>query len=196
MELLSDYFFSNKELKQYTKTEKVTLELGIDIITTHGVGGKFVEKLIHHQFDVKDVPTIHGWDGLKNSRPVEIKTETINNTKKLNCCGSFSDHREDTIRKSDLFRSEKPLLYSVGVDDVTGKCLYVMKTDFAKIKEDSLIFERLNAKAPRIGLNHWVEQKSAYEIPYMNMPLIDARGDHISSTLMRCFVQVLYKNDA
>lgn len=182
--LLSDYFFSTKELREYTKNEKVTLELGIDIITMHGVGGKFVERLIHHRFGVKDVPTIHGWDGVKNSRPVEIKTETINKTTKLNCCGSFGDHRENSIRKSDLFRSEKPLLYSVGVDDVSGKCLYVMCTDIEKIKKNSVLFERLNIKAPRITLTHWHDQKGAFKIVYKNSELIDARRKHFSKLLL------------
>ena len=46
MPLIADYFFSPKRLEDYKKTEQVALELAIDILTTHGVGGKFAESLI------------------------------------------------------------------------------------------------------------------------------------------------------
>ena len=188
MPLIADYFFSPKRLEDYKKTEQVTLELAIDILTTHGVGGKFAESLIRYRFDMEDVASIHGWDGYKNSRPVEMKTETINNTKLLNCEGSFGEHRDETIRKSDLFRSERPLLYSIGVDNVTGKCLYVMETDTKKIDKNALLFERLNAKSPRISFAHWKDCSKSYTIVYKNANLILAKKSEFSKYLFACLL--------
>ena len=188
MHLVSDYVFSDKLLTEYTKQEQQTLSLAVDILTTHGVGGKFVESLIRYRYDMRDAASIHGWDGYKNSRPVEMKTETINNTKRLNCEGSFGEHRDETIRKSDLFRSERPLLYSIGVDNITGKCLYVMETDTKKIKKDALLFERLNAKSPRISFAHWKDQTKSYKILYKNANLIVAKKTEFSSYLYACLL--------
>lgn len=188
MPIVADYFFSPKRLEDYNRHEQPIIELAIDILTTHGVGGKFVESLIRYRYDMRDAASIHGWDGYKNSRPVEMKTETINNTKKLNCEGSFGEHRDETIRKSDLFKSERPLLYSIGVDNVTGKCLYVMETDTKKCKDDTLLFERLNAKSPRISFAHWKDQTKSYKILYKNANLIVAKKEEFSSYLYACLL--------
>jgi hypothetical protein len=184
MPLIADYFFSSKRVEDYNKHEQITLELAIDILTTHGVGGKFTESLIRHRFNMKDVDSIHGWDAKKNSRPVEIKTETINVSKRLSCEGSFGDHREGSVRKSDLFKSERPLLYSVGIDDVSGKCLYVMETDTKKCSLSCLLFERLNARAPRISFAHWKDQHNSYKIVYKNAKLILDKSDRIKKNLL------------
>lgn len=181
MDLVSDYFFTNNV--KYSKSDIKTVHLAIDVITTHGVGGKFVEGLIRHRFRMKDTNNIHGWDGFKGSRPVEIKTETINYTKALSCEGSFGDHRRSTIRKKDLFLQEKPFLYSVGVDNICGKCIYVMETDISKLNKNCLLFERLDARAPRISLAHWVHQR-AHKIVYKNEELIESRKDNISNLLL------------
>jgi len=181
-DLVCDYFYGEKPLTEYNIQEQQTLSLAMDIIRTHGVGGKFVESLIRHRFGLKDAESIHGWDGYKSSRPVEIKTETINKTKLLNCEGSFGDHRKESIRKKDLFLKERPFLYSVGVDDITGKCLYVMCTDTRKIPEDSIFFERLDAKAPRIRFGHWSKTKS-YKIVFVSN-LARIRSAEIDKKLM------------
>lgn len=181
--LVSDYVFSDKPLEEYTEQEQQTLELAREILTTHGVGGKFAESLLRHRYDLRDADGIHGWDGFNGARPIEIKTETINNTKRLNCEGSFGDHREETIRKSDLFLEHRPFLYSIGLDNVTGKCLYVMQTDTKKIDSSALLFERLNAKAPRISFAHWKEFKKSYKIVYVSN-LVRLRSSEFNKDLL------------
>lgn len=181
--LVSDYVFSSKGIKEYTPQERQTLELAIEILTTHGVGGKFAESLLRHRYNLKDADAIHGWDGFKGSRPIEIKTETINPSKKLNCEGSFGEHREDTIRKNVLFFTHRPLLYSVGLDNITGKCLYVMETDTKKLDDSALLFERLNAKSPRISFTHWKAYHNSYKILY-HSELIKERCDKFSKSLL------------
>lgn len=181
--LVSDYVFSSKPLTEYTEQEQQTLSLAIEILTTHGVGGKFAESLLRHRYNLRDADGIHGWDGFKGSRPIEIKTETINNTKRLNCEGSFGDHREDTIRKSDLFLEHRPYLYSIGLDNVTGKCLYVMETDTRKIDSSAVLFERLDARAPRISFAHWKDCKNAYKIVYVSN-LINIRATEFNKDLL------------
>ena len=183
MAIVSDYFFSSKELEEYGKDYQ-TIELAIDILTTHGVGGKFVESLVRYYFGIEDAYSIHGWDGYKNSQPVEMKTETINNSKRLNCEGSFAEHRSGTLRKSDLFKAERPLIYSIGVDNVTGKCLYVMETNTKLCQDSCLLFERLDAKSPRISFGHWQDQKDSYKILYQNYGLVNLKKSEFSDNLL------------
>jgi hypothetical protein len=172
LDLVSDYFFSNKKISEYSKQQQQTLDLAVDVLTTHPTGGKFVERLIRHRYSLRDDGTIHGWDGWDGETPVEIKTETINSSKKLNCEGSFGAHADNSERKKDIFLKHRPHLYSVGVHDVSGKCLYVMKTDTAKLKKTSLLFERLDAKSPRINFSHWKNDKDSYEVLFSNKPLV------------------------
>lgn len=184
-ELVCDYFFSNKEIKSYRKSERMTLELAKDLLTTHGVGGKFTEILIRYKFNLKEEPNIHGWDGYKRNRPVEIKTETINGSKKLNCEASFADHRTKTQRKKELFLNNSPLLYSVGVNS-DGKCLYVMETDIAKVNKDSILFQRLDAKSPRINFSHWKDDTKSYKILHMNKEHILLNSVKFNKALYNC----------
>jgi hypothetical protein len=172
LDLVSDYFFSSKMPSDYTKEQQQTLDLAVDVLTTHPTGGKFVERLIRHRYSLRDDGTIHGWDGWDGETPVEIKTETINSSKKLNCEGSFSSHTDNSERKRDIFLKHRPHLYSVGVHDVLGKCMYVMKTDTAKLKKTALLFERLDANSPRINFSQWKDSKDSYEILYKNAELV------------------------
>ena len=192
--LVADYVFSSKLLKEYDIQEQQTLSLAIEILTTHGVGGKFAESLLRHRYRLKDAKDIHGWDGYKGHRPIEIKTETINKSKKLNCEGSFSDHRDSTYRKSDMFLEQRPYLYSVGLDNVTGKCLYVMETDTKKIDSSSLLFERLNAKSPRISFAHWRYSRDSYKIVYVS-ELIRQRSNEIRNDLWDVLNKNLIKSE-
>jgi hypothetical protein len=170
--LVSDYFFSSKKISEYSKQQQQTLDLAVNVLTTHGMGGKFVEGLIRHRFSLKDDGSIHGWDGWDGKIPVEIKTETINASKQLNCEASFSTNTKNKITKKDIFLRERPHLYSVGVHDVSGKCLYVMRTETSKLKKTSTFFERLAANSPRISFFHWKGDLDAYTILYKNQDLV------------------------
>lgn len=181
--IVADYFFSEKPFEEYTEPEQMVLEIARDIILTHGAGGKFVEALIRYKFKIDDVKTIHGWDGMKSKRPVEIKTETVNSTN-LNCMGSFTDNRDcNDLNKSEIFQKEKPLFFSVGVSDINGKCIYVMETDIGKLPSDCRLFEALSAKAPRVSLSHWVEYKNAYKVVYKNFPLVEEHKSDMTRNL-------------
>lgn len=180
--IIAEYFFSEKPIKEFPEEHRVLLELAKDIILTHGAGGKFVESLIRYKFKIADVKTIHGWDGMKAQRPVEIKTETVNGTN-LNCMGSFTDNRDCSMNKSELFKLEKPLFYSVGVSDKTGKCIYVMETDIGKLPKDAKLFEALSVKAPRVSLSHWIEYRDSWKVVYKNFPLAKQHESDISRKL-------------
>ena len=182
--IVAEYFFTDKPLEDFPKDQQLLLELAKDIILTHGAGGKFVESLIRYKFKIADVKTIHGWDGMKKQRPVEIKTETVNGTN-LNCMGSFTDNRDCSMNKSELFQKEKPLFYSVGVSDKTAKCIYVMETDIGKLPKDAKLFEALSVKAPRVSLSHWVEYENAWKVVYKNFPLAKEHESDMSRKLFR-----------
>ena len=181
--IVAKYFFSDTPMSDFPAEQQMVIEIAKDIITTHGVGGKFVESLIRYKFKIADVEGIHGWDGMKAQRPVEIKTETVNGTN-LNCMGSFSDNRECSMNKRDIFLSEKPLLYSVGVSDTTGKCIYVMETDTGKLPKTAKLFESLGVKAPRINLSNWVNHPDAWKVVYKNFPLAMQHESDITRGLM------------
>lgn len=183
-ELVEDYFFSSLVIEGYTKTQQMTLKLAKKIITMHGAGGKFVEDVIIGKYGLSNTDGIHGWDASKKSRPVEIKTETINKTKPLRCEGSYTETREKTKCKSELYAEEKPILYSVGICNKTGKCIYVMETDTAKIDKKLVFWKRLMAKSPRIRFSHWMDSKNSWKVIYKNEELIRARANDISDDLL------------
>lgn len=180
--IVAEYFFTDKPLEDFPSDQRMVLELAKDIILTHGAGGKFVESLIRYKFKIADVKTIHGWDGMKARRPVEIKTETVNGTN-LNCMGSFTDNRGCSMNKSELFKLEKPLFYSVGVSDKDAKCIYVMETDIGKLPTNAKLFEALSVKAPRVSLSHWVDYKDAWKVVYKNFPLAKRHESDMSRKL-------------
>jgi hypothetical protein len=180
--IVAEYFFSDKPIKDFPKEHQLLLDLAQDILTTHGTGGKFVESLIRYKFKIADVSGIHGWDGMKARRPVEIKTETVND-KNLNCMGSFPDNRDCSTNKRKVFEVEKPLLYSVGISDTTGKCIYVMETDTGKLPKSAKLFEALSVKAPRVNLSHWIEYENAWKVLYKNFPLAKRHESDLSRNL-------------
>jgi hypothetical protein len=181
--IVAEYFFSEKPMSSYSKSEQLLLELAKDIILMHGAGGKFVESLVRHQFNIQDVKTIHGWDGMRKKRPVEIKTETVN-SKQLNCMGSFPDNRGcNDLNKSEIFQKDKPLFFSVGVSNTTGKCIYVMETDIGKLPLECKLFEALSAKAPRVSLSQWIEYKNAYKVVYKNFSMVQEHKSDMSRKL-------------
>lgn len=185
LKLVCSYVFSNKSLEDYEPCEQMTLELAIDVLTTHGMSGKFMERLLQYKYKLLDDGKIHGWDGItSDNRPVEIKTETINPSKKIFCEASFPAHAPNTPRKKELYFSNKPFLVNSGVCRKTGKCIYVMFTDTGKIKPQSLFYKRLEAHAPRINFSHFMNDMDAYDIVYKNKQLIKDNADKIKDELL------------
>ena len=183
MKLICSYVFSNKSLQDFDECEQVTLELAIDVLTTHGSGGKFMEKLIRHKFKYSDDGLIHGWDGhTEDSRPVEIKTETINDSKKIFCEASFAPHTKKTLPKKNVYLKEKPIFVNAGLAK-NGKCLYVMVTDTALLNPLSMFFTRLDANSPRVNFKHFVKDRDAYEVKYKNLTLIESNSSYIGKEL-------------
>ena len=188
-ELVSEYFFSNKSICSFNKEQQMTLELARKILTTHGVGGKFVEELIQYKFDISEIGGIHGWDGkTKDNKFVEIKTETINK-RKLNAMGSFGTQTDYGIQKDKLFLKETPILINVGVCDKTGKCIYVLNTRTEQLPHWCNLFKKLSACSPRISLTDFYDYKDAYSIQYSNKEIISKNVDRISVKLLK----VLYR---
>lgn len=183
MKLVCSYVFSNKSLQEYEDCEQVTLELAIDVLVTHGAGGKFMEKLIRHKLKYSDDGLIHGWDGYTlDNRPVEIKTETINPSKKIFCEASFGAHTNKTLPKKTVYLKEKPLFVNTGLAK-NGKCLYIMVTDTALLNPLSMFFTRLDANSPRVNFSHIVKDREAYEVKYKNSRLIESNISSIRKEL-------------
>jgi hypothetical protein len=186
LKLVCDYVFSNKQLDEYQPCEQLTLELAIDVLTTHGSGGKFMEKLIHRKYKLVDDGKIHGWDGTTaENRPVEIKTETVNESKKIFCEASFAPHTDVTPRKRDLYLREKPLLISAGLCSKTAKCIYVMITDTAKISKTSKFYTRLDANSPRINFGHFMDEPKCFEVVYKNKSVVRDNINNIRKELIK-----------
>ena len=179
-----DYYFN--ELRE---KNPIAQEMARDMLTTHGAGGKFVEGLIAHRYLLEETPeSIHGWDGItRDGRPVEIKMETVS-TSKMNAQGSFGENREfekdeeEKVKqdKSEIFANEKPLLLSVGTCKETGKCIYVLGTDFAKVPKKAKVWERLTAKSPRINFSQWSEYPESYKLLYLNEALYRKNEEHFN----------------
>lgn len=184
--LVCDYVFSNKIINDYTEHEQMVINLAIDVLTTHGSGGKFMEKLIQLKYKIQDDGLIHGFDGTtKDNRKVEIKTETSGKSKKLCCESSFSPNTEKTPNKKILYLNEKPVLINSGICAETGKCIYVMFTDVGLLNPNSLMFERLEATSPRLTFKHWCGYPEAFSIKYKNIDLVDRWYFEIDETLIR-----------
>lgn len=172
VKLISSYVFSNRELESYYPHEQMTLELAIDVLTTHGAGGKFMELLIRNRLKYSNCPEIHGWDAYTgNNRPVEIKTETVNKTKKIFCESSFSPLTDKSISKKILYMHNRPLLVNTGLTK-SAKCIYIMVTDTSLIADNSMFFTRLDAKSPRINFGHILHDRDSFNVVYRNEKLI------------------------
>lgn len=174
LKIVSEYVFGKTPIERYSKNRDL-IEMAKYVLTTHGMGGKMMEGLIQHRFGIIDDGKIHGYDGTLNGRNVEIKTQKTGNTSssiKLNCKGDFSDHRITSELKSEKYIRDCPILISAGVDSENAKCIYVVKTDFAKIPKNSKIFEMLSSKAPRINFSHFKNVVDSYEVMYKNDELL------------------------
>jgi hypothetical protein len=172
--LVCDYVFSDKKVSEYSDCEQLTINLAIEVLTTHGMGGKFMETLIREKYRLGNDGKIHGWDGMtKQNRPVEIKTETVNASKKLFCEASFAPNTEKAPSKKNIFLKEKPILISSGLCNDTGKCIYVMFTDTDKLNRNSKMFDMLDRNSPRINFSHWCADTDAFEVKYKNTMLVD-----------------------
>ena len=179
--IICDWFFSNKPIEKFPKSEQRFLRLAQQLITTHGVGGKFAETLIQHQYGITPPDGIHGWDGHKNETPVEIKVETINKAK-LSAMASFADNRKSSVVKTgEIYLAKRPILINVGVS-LEGKCLYVLFTFTEHLPKDCVLFERLNDPAPRISWGHYCDYKSkASTVMYMDKSLCATYKDRFSN---------------
>lgn len=177
--LICDYIFSNKTINDFDVNHREIIRMGTDFLTTHGAGGKIMEKLLIKKFKFGNDEAIHGWDAWHADRPIEMKTETINPSKKIYCEASYPAHTKNSKLKKDVYLEEKPYLVSCGICEKTGKCLYVMITDTTKIKKTSKFFQRLSANAPRINFGHFKEDVGAYELLYRNDTLIQKNINHI-----------------
>jgi len=182
--LVCDYVFSNKSLSDYSACEQDTIKLAIDVLTTHNMGGKFMEKLIQLKYKLIDDGKIHGWDGTtKDNRPVEIKTETINPSKKLFCEASFSPNTKDKPTYKEIFLKELPVFITAGVCDVSGKCIYLMFTDTSKLTKNCKLFDMLGRNAPRVNFGHWINERNSIDIKYKNKDLIKKHHDSFRKEL-------------
>jgi hypothetical protein len=177
--LLCDYIFSNKTIEDFDISQQEIIRMGKDFLTMHGAGGKIMEKLLIKKFKFGKDDAIHGWDAWYEFRPIEMKTETINTSKKIYCEASYPSHTKNSKLKKDVYLEEKPYLVSCGICDKTGKCLYVMITDTTKIKKTSKFFQRLSANAPRINFGHIKDDVGSYEFLYKNETLIQKNIIHI-----------------
>ena len=169
---VSEYVFGKTPIERYSKNRDM-IDFAVHVLTTHGMNGKMMEGLIQHRYGIIDDGEIHGHDGTLDGRNVEIKTQRTGGNQALNCRGDFSDHRVDTELKSTKYLRDLPILFSVGVDSQSAKCIYVVTTDFAKIPKGSEIFERLSAKAPRINFKHFRDFPDSYEVVYKNDGLLE-----------------------
>lgn len=178
--LVCEYVFSNKEVKDFPEQDQLLIKMAKDILTTHGMGGKFMEKLLQYKFKLEDDEGIHGWDAwTEDKSPVEIKTETVNATKKIFCEASYPAHTKNKPLKSEVYKNHKPVLVSAGLCAKTGKCIYVMFTETGKIDSQSKFFKRLSAPAPRINFGHFKESVKAYKVVYKNRDVILDNIDEI-----------------
>ena len=140
-----------------------------EIAGTHGVSGKFMEKIIRERFgiDVWGEDKIHDHDGDWFGRPVEIKLETINNTGKLSMMSSYGKAKESEYLVSS------PIIINAAMDPTSGKLLWVAITDTAKLTSESALWDALSKDKPRTALSNYsdLDIKQAVKIPYVNSEL-------------------------
>ena len=175
---LTDYYFDRLSGDFATSTIKV--DMAREMLTTHGAGGKFAEVIMQAEYGIEDTGSIHDFDGYVNDRAVEMKMETVCSN---NLCakGSYPEHRDSTPRedyKDQQYLRDRPLLLNFGTCDETGKCIYAMCLDTAKLPEDSMFFERLGAKSPRVQFSQYAEHTDAYRLLFLNQSLFDAKRDN------------------
>lgn len=167
-QFLNEYYFD----EVYHADNNMSADLAKNILTMHGAGGKFVEQIIQSRFMIDDVDGIHDFDGQTAAkRMVEMKMETINSVK-LNAMGSWGSQRESTeVWKGDVYRETRPYIMNIGTCSDSGKCIYVMCLDTAKLARDSKVFLELDKPAPRMNFSHFREDRDAYRLLYINRGL-------------------------
>lgn len=168
--IVANYMFSNKTRDDFNECEQMVIDYHIDCITSHGMGGKAMEKFNDYQFGFNPWNnSIHDFDSIHmDGRPIEQKLETVNDSKKLQFCSSFGDHRENTPLKSDLFKAKNPYMLNTAVCDKTGKVLWVALTDTNKIPHTSEFWTRLTANAPRTSYASYNTYPESVEFLYVN----------------------------
>jgi len=183
VDFMTNLYFDS-ELSERNKNSVIKREMFEMMITTHGAGGKLVEQLVQNKFGIdEDEDAIHGYDGItKNTRrPVEMKMETVCASDKLNAKGSWGTNRKTSGAPlhGDKYKKDRPYIINIGTCNETGKCIYVLCIDTAKMPEDAILFERLNAKDPRISFSHYAEYPEAYNIIFCNTSVfneLNAKG--------------------
>lgn len=171
-----------RQITEYTFSNTVAdLECAItdmfrnEIAGTHGVSGKFMEKIIRERFgiDVWGEDKIHDHDGDWFGRPVEIKLETANNTSKMSMMASYGKAKESEYLVSS------PIIINAAMDPSTGKLLWVAITDTSKLTNDSALWDALSKNTPRTSLSNYSDTdiEQAIKIPYVNSELCYANKD-------------------
>lgn len=181
IDFLVGYYFD--DLPPKFATSEVKVDMARTMLTTHGAGGKFAEAILLEKFGLDEFNGIHDFDGVtKSGRPVEMKMETVNDSKKLSAAGSWSEKREGTaVSKKDLFLEKRPYLMNFGTCRDTGKCIYVLCTDTRKLPENADLFDKLDAKSPRTSFTHVSDHKGSYKLLYLNRDLFNKNREHVSN---------------
>ena len=183
VDFMTNVFFDS-ELSERNKHSVIKREMFEMMITTHGAGGKWVEQLVQKKFSIdEDEDAIHGYDGITKDtrRPVEMKMETVSASDKLNAKGSWGTNRKTSGAPlhGDKYKKDRPYIINIGTCNETGKCIYVLCVDTAKMPEDAKLFKMLNAKDPRISFPHYADYPEAYKILFCNTAVfneINAKG--------------------
>lgn len=169
--VIVDYIFSDRSVEDYDEKQAYMLGPQIENLTSHGIGGKMIEKYLCQKFGWEDKGGIHDYDFVINGREAEGKMETVNATKKLQCCGSFAPASNTSMCKSEKYKADRPYVVHSAVCHETGKVLWVFLIDTTLLSDDALFWERMSANAPRIQFNHYEGEEQAIEVLYCNKSL-------------------------
>lgn len=167
--VVARYMFSNKKVEDFTECERMVIDYHIDCITSHGMGGKAMERFNDYKFGFTAWnDKIHDFDSRhQDSRPIEQKLETVNDSKKLQFCGSFFP----TPNRVTKFQDQQPYMLNTAVCDKTGKVLWVALTDTNLIPEDSEFWKNMSANAPRISFACYSHYPESVNFLYVNKQL-------------------------
>jgi len=198
-EILNNYIFSNKDKDSLDRTgcESMLLDFYIsEIGTEHGVAGKVMESRIAEYFGLENDSTIHGYDGMMDGRPVEIKTERAGNSKKVNFESSYPENRVSSdIWKAEQYMNDLPYIINAALDE-TGKAIFVACSDTAKISDDATFWKRLDAKSPRTHLGQYDGDFSSITMMYMNPELIMDYWGEMSKHTRELLIENGFKEQA
>lgn len=171
----TEYLFSNKKLEDFDKCEQMAIDLLADLITTHGAGGKVMEKFLEYKFGYETwSDDIHDYDSkYTDGRPIEQKMETVNKTSKLQFHGSWSKCKDHEKRKDVLYKEDGTLILNSAICKDTGKILWVTITDTKLIPYEALFWKRLGNESPRICFSQYKEYPESVEFLYVNQELCE-----------------------